>query len=44
MADHKKSPSPADRRIGQRIRLQRLELRMSQERLGEALGLTFQQV
>jgi transcriptional regulator with XRE-family HTH domain len=44
MADPKKSPSRADRRIGQRIRLQRLNLGMSQEVLAKALGLTFQQV
>ncbi|NIX76477.1 helix-turn-helix domain-containing protein [Microvirga terricola] len=39
-----KVPSSADRRIGQRIRLRRLDLGMSQERLAETLGLTFQQV
>jgi transcriptional regulator with XRE-family HTH domain len=44
MADHKKSTNHADRRIGQRIRLQRLNLAMSQEALAEGLGLTFQQI
>jgi transcriptional regulator with XRE-family HTH domain len=44
MAPHTKSPSLADRRIGQRIRLRRLNLGMSQESLARALGLTFQQV
>ncbi len=33
-----------DRRIGQRVRTRRLELGMSQERLAEILGVTFQQV
>lgn len=33
-----------DRRIGQRVRSRRLEIGMSQERLAELLGVTFQQV
>ncbi len=33
-----------DRRIGQRVRARRLEIGMSQERLAELLGITFQQV
>jgi len=33
-----------DRQIGARIRARRLELQMSQEKLAEALGVTFQQV
>jgi transcriptional regulator with XRE-family HTH domain len=37
-------PSPIDVHVGTRIRLRRTLLGMSQERLGEALGLTFQQV
>src|ERR1700759_1187036 len=37
-------PSPIDVHLGTRIRLRRTLLGMSQERLGEALGLTFQQV
>lgn len=36
--------SPVDAHVGSRIRLRRTLLGMSQERLGEALGLTFQQV
>jgi transcriptional regulator with XRE-family HTH domain len=36
--------SPIDAHVGSRIRLRRTLLGMSQERLGEALGLTFQQV
>jgi len=33
-----------DRRVGQRVRSRRLEIGMSQERLAELLGVTFQQV
>ena len=36
--------SPVDGHVGVRIRLRRTLMGMSQERLGEALGLTFQQV
>ena len=37
-------PNPIDVHVGSRIRLRRTLIGMSQERLGEALGLTFQQV
>ena len=37
-------PRPIDIHVGSRIRLRRTLLGMSQERLGDALGLTFQQV
>jgi transcriptional regulator with XRE-family HTH domain len=37
-------PRPIDAHVGSRIRLRRTLLGLSQERLGEALGLTFQQV
>jgi transcriptional regulator with XRE-family HTH domain len=37
-------PNPADVHVGARVRLRRTMLGMSQEKLGEALGLTFQQV
>jgi len=40
----KKSPNPVDIHIGKRIRMARLLLSISQEKLGDALGLTFQQV
>ena len=40
----KKSPSLVDRHIGSRVRTRRVMLGMSQEKLAEALGLTFQQV
>jgi len=38
------SPNPIDVHVGKRLRLRRTLLGMSQERLGERLGLTFQQV
>jgi transcriptional regulator with XRE-family HTH domain len=37
-------PNPVDRHVGLRIRLRRKELGVSQERLAEAIGLTFQQI
>ncbi len=44
--DHltKKSPSPVDRHVGSRVRLRRITAGMSQEKLGDALGVTFQQI
>ena len=43
-AERESRPSPIDVHVGQRIRLRRTLLGLSQERLGEALGVTFQQV
>jgi transcriptional regulator with XRE-family HTH domain len=40
----KKSPNPTDKYVGSRVRMRRLMMSMSQEKLGEKLGLTFQQV
>ena len=40
----KKSPNPIDKHVGGRVRMQRMALGMSQEKLGDAIGLTFQQV
>ncbi|MDT3685033.1 MAG: helix-turn-helix transcriptional regulator [Pseudorhodoplanes sp.] len=40
----KKAPNPTDKHVGSRVRMRRMMLNMSQEKLGEALGLTFQQV
>src|SRR5262245_47600304 len=37
-------PNPMDAHVGTRVRLRRMLLGMSQEKLGEHLGLTFQQV
>jgi transcriptional regulator with XRE-family HTH domain len=39
-----KAPNPVDKHVGSRVRMRRLMLEMSQEKLGEALGLTFQQI
>jgi transcriptional regulator with XRE-family HTH domain len=39
-----KTPNPIDRHVGSRVRMRRMLVGMSQEKLGEALGLTFQQV
>ena len=39
-----KKPDPIDAHVGSRLRLRRTLLGMSQEKLGRALGLTFQQV
>jgi transcriptional regulator with XRE-family HTH domain len=46
MADkeNKKKPNPTDVHVGSRIRLRRNMLGMSQEKLGENLGITFQQI
>ena len=40
----KKEPNPIDRHVGSRVRMRRILLGMSQQKLGDALGLTFQQV
>jgi transcriptional regulator with XRE-family HTH domain len=39
-----KSPHPTDKHVGSRVRMRRLILGMSQEKLADQLGLTFQQV
>lgn len=40
----KKKANPVDAHVGYRVRLRRMLIGMSQERLGDLLGLTFQQV
>jgi transcriptional regulator with XRE-family HTH domain len=40
----KKAPNPTDKHVGSKVRMRRMMLGMSQEKLGDALGLTFQQV
>ncbi|MBO1905595.1 helix-turn-helix transcriptional regulator [Microvirga sp. 3-52] len=40
----KKSPNQIDKHIGGRVKARRILLGMSQEKLADALGLTFQQV
>lgn len=37
-------PNPVDVHLGRRLRLRRILLGISQEELGEAIGLTFQQI
>ena len=44
MPDGRKSPNPTDKHVGARVRMRRMMLSMSQEKLGDALDLTFQQV
>lgn len=39
-----KSPGPVDNHVGNRVRMRRLSLGMSQEKLGQALGVSFQQI
>ena len=39
-----KAPNPIDRHVGSRVRMRRMMLSISQTKLGDALGLTFQQV
>jgi hypothetical protein len=38
-----KSPNAIDKHVGRRVRMRCMMLAMSQEKLGDALGLTFQQ-
>jgi transcriptional regulator with XRE-family HTH domain len=40
----KKSPNPIDKHVGSRVRMRRMMVGMSQEKLGEKLGITFQQI
>jgi transcriptional regulator with XRE-family HTH domain len=42
--ENKKKPNPIDIHVGSRIRLRRNMMGMSQEKLGESLGITFQQI
>lgn len=42
--EEKKTPNPVDRHTGSRVRMRRLMLGMSQTKLAEKIGLTFQQV
>lgn len=39
-----KVPNPIDKHVGSRVRMRRMLIGMSQERLGEQLGITFQQI
>jgi transcriptional regulator with XRE-family HTH domain len=40
----KKAPNPTDKHVGSRVRMRRMMLSMSQQKLADGLGLTFQQV
>jgi transcriptional regulator with XRE-family HTH domain len=40
----KKPPNPIDKHVGSRVRMRRIMLGMSQTKLGDALGITFQQL
>lgn len=42
--NNRKASNPIDIHVGGRVRMRRLLLGMSQEKLGEKLGITFQQV
>ncbi len=39
-----RKPNPMDIHVGSRVRLRRMVIGMSQEKLGEQMGLTFQQI
>lgn len=41
---NKKTPNPVDVHVGARIRMRRIMVGLSQERLGDGLGITFQQI
>jgi transcriptional regulator with XRE-family HTH domain len=40
----KRQPDPIDKHVGARVRMRRLTLGMSQEKLGDGFGVSFQQV
>ncbi len=39
-----KIPNPIDKHVGARVRMRRVLVGLSQEKLGDALGITFQQI
>jgi transcriptional regulator with XRE-family HTH domain len=39
-----KTPNPVDKHVGSRVRMRRVLVGLSQEKLGDSLGVTFQQV
>src|SRR3954463_484214 len=43
-SDTVKNPQPVDRHVGSRVRMRRMMIGMSQEKLGDACGITFQQI
>jgi transcriptional regulator with XRE-family HTH domain len=44
MSSNKRNTADAESVIGERIRLRRIQVGMSQDQLGKALGVTFQQI
>ena len=44
MKAKKTGPNPVDKHVGNRVRMQRMVVGLSQEKVAAALGLTFQQV
>ncbi len=44
LVNKKKSPNPVDIHVGSRVRLRRMLVGFSQEKLGGSMGLTFQQI
>ncbi len=44
LENNKKSPNPVDIHVGGRVRLRRMLACLSQEKLGDSMGLTFQQI
>lgn len=42
--NRRKSPNPVDIHVGSRLRMRRMLVGLSQERLGDSMGLTFQQI
>jgi transcriptional regulator with XRE-family HTH domain len=43
-ATRKTGPNPIDKHVGSRVRMRRMTVGLSQEKVAHALGLTFQQV
>jgi len=39
-----KTPNPIDKHVGARVRMRRMMISLSQEKLGDKLGITFQQI
>ena len=44
MQTRSKEPNPVDLAVGRRVRIRRLDLKVSQKKLAEGIGVTFQQV
>jgi transcriptional regulator with XRE-family HTH domain len=41
---HKKAPDPTDKHVGNKVHMRRIKMGWSQQKLGDALGVSFQQV